>query len=125
MTPLSISMLRAILCLTLCTALSACVLLPQNREVRFQLLALAPPFNEPDMEYSALTWCGDKLLMVPQFPDRHVPLGRAQFYTLSKAEILEAIQHSDTTVLTPLPVLLKTVSPPFVRFCLLGVRAVH
>ena len=101
------SMLRTILSLTLCTALNACALLPQNREVRVQLLALAPPFNEPDMEYSALTWCGDKLLMVPQFPDRHAPLDHAQFYTLSKAEILDAIQHSDTTVLSPLPVLLK------------------
>ena len=84
--------------------LSACVRLPQNREVMVQLLPLAAPFDAPDLEYSALTWCGDKLLLVPQFPERHSSADQAQFYTLTKAEILNVILDQTATALTPTPV---------------------
>ncbi|GHA10617.1 hypothetical protein GCM10008090_20330 [Arenicella chitinivorans] len=99
--------LRFVLSLLLSLSLCACLLVPQNREIAITLLPLTAPFDDPDLEYSALTWCGDKLLMVPQFPERHVTGGYAQFYTLSKSAILDAIDDPDTARLTPTPLPLK------------------
>jgi hypothetical protein len=75
-------------------------------EVR--LLPLAGPITSPDAEISALCWCGDNLVMVPQHPER---FGRAEgellLLTVTRAEILAVVDGAQEEPLRPRPLVLE------------------
>lgn len=71
--------------------------------VDLRLLTLAGPVASPDAEISAMCWCGDTLVLMPQHPERFgtadQPLGA---FVLERHEIEQALDRPFTTVaLTP------------------------
>ena len=67
-----------------------------------RLLPLAGPAANPDAEISAMCWCGDTLVLMPQHPERFgvadQPLGA---FVLTRTEIESALDRPTTEVLTP------------------------
>ncbi len=59
-------------------------------EVDVIFLPLGEPLSLPDSEMSALTWCQDELLIVPQYPDFLADAAPA-LYTLNKADVLASV----------------------------------
>ena len=59
--------------------------------VRPQLLPLAGPLADPLAEVSGMTWQGDTLVIIPQFPDKFADEGMMGFFALSKQEILDGL----------------------------------
>ncbi len=57
------------------------------------LLPLAGPLADPLAEISGMTWLGDTLVIMPQFPDQFADEGLMGFFAISKQEILDALDH--------------------------------
>jgi len=59
--------------------------------VKPQMLPLAGPLADPLAEVSGMTWQGDTLVIIPQFPDKFADEGLMGFFALTKQEILYAL----------------------------------
>lgn len=78
-----------------------------------QLLTIAGPAASPDAEISALCWCGDRLVMLPQHPERLAGASGTQaVFVLDRAEIEAAIADPAATTLVPRPMLLEAPGLP-------------
>jgi hypothetical protein len=65
-------------------------------------LDLAGPVSSPDAEISAMCWCGDRLMIVPQHPERFgSEPGELVFFTLPRAEIEAAVDQPPSQPLVP------------------------
>ncbi len=82
-------MIKLIICSTLLlVAMSSAFAVEKTPlEHPVTLIPLAPPLDDPEMEYSGLTWCGDKLFLLPQYPERQNPNEPPRLYYLSKSDI--------------------------------------
>lgn len=65
-------------------------------EIPVQYLTLDAPLDTPKAEISAMTWAGDWLILVPQYPSRFDD----QLFRIHKDDILEAVENKSET---PLP----------------------
>ena len=63
--------------------------------VKPQLLPLAGPLADPLAEVSGMTWQGDTLVIIPQFPDKFADEGLMGFFALTKQEILDTLDSED------------------------------
>ncbi len=59
--------------------------------VQLRLLPLAGPLADPLAEISGMTWRGDTLVIMPQFPDLFADEGLMGLFAISKQEILDAL----------------------------------
>lgn len=57
-------------------------------EHAIKAIELSPPLNNRMIEASGLTWCGSKLLVLPQYPERFNEEGKKSLYSISKNSIL-------------------------------------
>lgn len=64
--------------------------------VRLQLLPLAGPLAQPEAEVSSMTWQGDTLVILPQFPDQFASEGMLAFFAVSKQRILDIVDGRTT-----------------------------
>jgi len=92
-----------------------------NDETKVQLLPLAEPLNQPKAEISGMTWCGDTLILMPQYPRRLSSSKQSFFYTLTKQSVLEHLKQENPEPLTAKPLLvtenrLRTQVPIFDGF---------
>ncbi|MEZ4650025.1 MAG: hypothetical protein R3E97_14795 [Candidatus Eisenbacteria bacterium] len=74
---------------------------PHATVVQPVFLELAGPIADPEAEISGLTWKDDMLIILPQFPDRFAEQGELGFFTLTRDEILAAIDGEHTGPITP------------------------
>ena len=74
---------------------------------RVQLLPLAGPLATPEAEVSGMTWQGDTLVILPQFPDRFADGGMLGFFALAKSRLLTFLDGGTTDPLNPHQVLCK------------------
>lgn len=58
-----------------------------EQEVAVQVIPLAPPLDRADAEISGLTWCDDKLILLPQYPSRLNSAKKSFFYYLEKKQV--------------------------------------
>ena len=65
---------------------------PPTAPVR--LLELEGPLADRRAEVSGMTWQGDTLVILPQFPDKFAPEGMLGFFGVAKYKLLEAIDGS-------------------------------
>lgn len=65
-----------------------------SEETEVVIIKLASPLDEPDIEISGLAWCGELLILLPQYPERFTGSNRSYFYTVSKSEILSYLNSS-------------------------------
>lgn len=70
-------------------------------------IRLAAPLDQPQAEISGLSWCGDNLIILPQYPKRLSVDKRARFYTLSKQAILDYLHTPDDKALIAQPILVN------------------
>ncbi len=85
---------------------SSAVASPVPAEPR--LLPLAGPIASPDAEISALCWCGDNLVIVPQHPERFgARPGELGLFTVTRQEILDVLDHRRREPLEPRPLVLE------------------
>jgi len=70
-------------------------------EVEPVFLTLAGELSEPDAEISGMVWFEDKLVLVPQHPERLAKDGRLHFYWIERAEILARLDGDVTDPITP------------------------
>jgi len=69
--------------------------------VRPLLLPLDGPLADPLAEISGMTWRGDTLVIMPQFPDKFADEGLMGFFAIRKQEILDALDDEDQDPLQP------------------------
>ena len=69
--------------------------------VPVRLLTLEGPLAEPRAEVSGMTWQGDTLVILPQFPDRFADDGLLGIFGISKHRILAAIDTGGAEPLEP------------------------
>jgi len=67
------------------------------REAKITRIYLNQPMDEPKAELSGLTWAGDWLILLPQYPSRF----EDHIYRISKDEILDYLKHPDEGKLIP------------------------
>ena len=73
-----------------------------------QLLPLAGPAASPEAEISALCWCGDRLILIPQHPERFGDApGELGLFVLDRADIEAVIDGHRSEPLTPRPAILE------------------
>ena len=70
-----------------------------------RLIPLAGPLATPEAEVSSMTWQGDTLVILPQFPDKFADEGMLGFFAVSKARILEILDGGNEGSLEPHQVL--------------------
>ena len=75
--------------------------------VRAQLIPLEGPLATPEAEVSGMTWQGDTLIILPQFPDRFADEGMLGFFALDKSRILAVLDGENTDPLNPHQVMCK------------------
>lgn len=73
-------------------------------ETLVRTIPLAPPLNQADAEISGLTWCGDKLILLPQYPERFSDDGNSYFYYLKRQQIERFLDGEDQSPLLAKPV---------------------
>jgi hypothetical protein len=71
--------------------------------VQPQALALAPPLDQASMEISGLTWYGDTLVVLPQYPARGSAEGERTLYGIARSNLERAVRDS-TVRLDPFPI---------------------
>ncbi|MAT44790.1 MAG: hypothetical protein CL609_20840 [Anaerolineaceae bacterium] len=77
---------------------------PTAYEMPVTLLTLAAPLNTPKAEISGLSWAGDWLIFLPQYPGRF----NNQLFRISKDTLLQAIQTNSSEPLPMLPITLDS-----------------
>ena len=60
-----------------------------------RLLTIEGPLASPRAEVSGMTWQGDTLVILPQYPDRFADEGMLGIFALRKQAILEALDADD------------------------------
>ncbi len=75
------------------------------RNVDVRLLPLLGPLSSSRAEVSGLTWKGDTLVILPQFPELFGHDDMLGFFVLGKEEILTRLQEQDPAPLLPTVVL--------------------
>jgi hypothetical protein len=70
------------------------------REQPVQIIPLDGPIAAPEAEISGLAWCGDMLILLPQFPHRFDD----QLFALPQAEIAAFLDGTQGGPLTPQPI---------------------
>ncbi len=73
---------------------SATDLEPSEHKVRN--IPLSTPLNQDNMEFSGMTWCGDNLILLPQYPERFSPEGQTNLYRIKKQDIQAYLSHETT-----------------------------
>ncbi len=68
---------------------------------RVILLPLAGPVATPEAEVSSMTWQGDTLVILPQFPDQFADDGMLGIFGVSKETILRSIDSGGTEPIEP------------------------
>ncbi|MCE2027830.1 hypothetical protein [Sessilibacter corallicola] len=69
---------------------------PTAPETAVKYLPLAEPLIDGDSEMSALTWCGDELMVFPQYPD--FKSGQpAAIFSFTKSVIIDAVKAENST----------------------------
>lgn len=66
-----------------------------------RLLPLTGPLAIPQAEVSSMTWQGDTLVILPQFPDRFADEGMLGFFALTRQEILAVLDDRNEAPLEP------------------------
>lgn len=74
--------------------------------VPVRLLDITGPVALPQSELSALEWCGDSLMLVPQYPDFY-QANESYFYSLNKNQILAYLDAPTPKPLAPEAVAIK------------------
>ena len=72
----------------------------QGAEVTPQPLPLAAPLDTPAVELSGLTWHGDTIVVLPQYPTQAA--GASRVYGFSRTTLAQAITDSATAPITPI-----------------------
>ncbi len=78
---------------------------PTAVEMPVQLLTLDAPLNTPNAEISGMTWAGDWLLLLPQYPSRF----DNQLFRIQKDDLLKTIQSGSTESLPMSPIALDSI----------------
>lgn len=109
-TRLHFALLGAILAVTLTACQPAPTPAPADATIAEQPIRRIPltgPAAESDAEISSLTWHGDRLILLPQFPRRSISERSGRVFALSRADIDAALADSTAPPLAPrtLPVL--------------------
>lgn len=77
-------------------------------ETPVQLIPLATPLDQDIAEYSSMTWCGDRLILIPQYPKRlakqFTTSNSSYFYALAKQDILDFLDGKTNRPLTAEPI---------------------
>jgi hypothetical protein len=76
-------------------------------ETTVQEIKLAAPLNLDQAELSGLTWCGDRLILLPQYPRRISNDKKSYFYYLEKTDIVRALKDTRTKPLKAKPILVN------------------
>ncbi|MBD3222581.1 hypothetical protein GF314_15205 [bacterium] len=72
------------------------------RAVPVEVLPLDGPAAASDAEISAMCWCGDRLVLMPQHPERYGDRrGELGLFVLDRAEVVAAIDDPATRPLVP------------------------
>ena len=69
--------------------------------VPVRLLALEGPLATPEAEVSSMTWQGDTLVILPQFPDHFAEEGMLGFFGVAKHKILAVLDGENTNPIRP------------------------
>lgn len=69
--------------------------------VPVRLLALEGPLAEPRAEVSGMTWQGDTLVILPQYPDRFADDGMLGFFAIGKQKILDILDGKSPEPVRP------------------------
>ncbi len=72
-----------------------------------RLMPLTGPLATSEAEVSGMTWQGDTLVILPQFPDRFANDGMLGFFAIAKSKILAVLDGASTDPLNPHQVLCK------------------
>jgi len=80
----------------------------QVQEVAPQPLPLGAPLDRPRIEISGLTWYGDTLVVLPQYPSRASGPHARRLYGLPRSALREAVADTSAPPLDPIPIPLKT-----------------
>jgi len=106
------SMFKVLLsgCLILNIILSACQVdgqpsASQAAEASVQIIPLAGPIAARKAEISGMTWYGDYLILLPQFPHR---VGNA-IYAIARQDILYFLSGEENKPITPIPISIDTL----------------
>ncbi len=75
--------------------------------VRPRLLSLTGPLADPCAEVSSMTWQGDTLVILPQFPDRFAEDGLLGFFAIGKQKILDVLEGGGQEPIQPHQVFCK------------------
>lgn len=71
-------------------------------EASVHTLPLAAPFDDPDVEVSGLTWAGDTLVLLPQYPSRTADDGTPRaLLGLVRSDLERAVAAGTSDPLTP------------------------
>ncbi len=96
---------------TLCFATSALVfgtaLAHTPEETTVKMIALTAPWNAAIAEYSGLTWCDDKLVLLPQYPKRLNESKESRLPFISKKQIRDYLQSDSPAAIEPQTLLLE------------------
>jgi hypothetical protein len=76
-------------------------------ETTVRTIPLAPPLDQPDAEISGLAWCGDKLILLPQYPERFSDDGNSYFYYLERQQIEHFLDGNKQSPLLAKPIQLN------------------
>jgi len=78
------------------------------QEVAPRPLPLASPLDRPEIEISGLSWYGDTLVVLPQYPSRGAEPDARRLYGLSRSTLRKAVADTSAAPLDPIPIPLET-----------------
>ncbi|MCJ7693930.1 MAG: hypothetical protein MUO40_00740 [Anaerolineaceae bacterium] len=68
---------------------------PSVTEIDILEIPLSEPLNVAEAEISGMDWYGDKLVLLPQFPDRFKEEGLGSLFYIDQADIIAYIKNPD------------------------------
>ena len=71
--------------------------LPIIDECEILEILLPAPLDQANAEISGMAWFGDKLVLLPQYPDRFQEAGTSQIFYINKADILAYLASPTST----------------------------
>ncbi len=74
------------------------------KEIEVETIELAHPLNSPDIEFSGMAWCGEQLMLLPQYPERLSPFDQPSLYMIHKSRLIAYLDGSDLSAISPTPV---------------------
>ena len=73
-------------------------------EVEILEIPLPSPLDKANAEISGMTWFGDKLVLLPQYPERFKEAGISQIFYINKADIFAFLESPSSTPIRITPV---------------------